>query len=268
VPELPWLAMAEIRGILQRRTDLSTFVVHLTRRRDPNYGPQDALVDIARSSRLKAQSALGWAKTQDVPNDPARQSQRVVCFSETPLEHINLMCGPINGRTIAMEPYGIALTKLKARKLGVNPVWYVDMTPGRSWTIAHTLDRLRDQILDPAVDRDFHESALAKLFPFIEQMGTWQNSLKEFWWEREWRHVGDFQIPATGVIWLCPEGEITQVNERVGRELSPWLDPRWGLEEIIAHLSGFPLSDVSPFLAAPPEPEPPPEAAWDDDIPF
>jgi Putative abortive phage resistance protein AbiGi, antitoxin len=263
VPEVLWLAMAEIRSILHRRTDLSTFVVHLTRRRDAQYGPQDALVDIARSGRLEARTALGWAKAQDDPNDPAKQSQRVVCFSETPLEHIHLMCGPINGRTVAMEPYGLALTKLKARKLGINPVWYVDMTPGRDWTIASTLDRLRVQITDPATGRDFHESALAKIFPFMEQMGRWQNSLKEFWWEREWRHVGHLQIPETGVIWLCPENEIDEINERVGRELTPWLDPRWGLEEIIAHLSGFPLTEVSPF----PQPQvQAPEPA--DDIPF
>jgi hypothetical protein len=241
------IAVTEIRSILHRRTDLSTFVVHLTRRRNVAYGPQDALVDIARSRRLEARTALGWAKAQDDPNDPAKQSQRVVCFSETPLEHIHLMCGPISGRTVAMEPYGLALTKLKARKLGINPVWYVDMTPGRNWTIANTLDTLRVQITDPAIGRDFHESALAKLFPFMEQMGRWQNSLKEFWWEREWRHAGHLRIPETGVIWLCPENEIGQINERVGRELRPWLDPRWGLEEIIAHLSGFPLTEVSPF---------------------
>ena len=93
---------------------------------------------------------------------------------------------------------------------------YVDMTPGRNWTVANTLDRLRDDATNPAIDRDFHESA-----------------------EREWRHVGHLELPVTGVIWLCPEDEISQINDRVGRELNPWLDPRWGLEEIIAHLSGF-----------------------------
>jgi hypothetical protein len=96
--------MVEIRSILHRRTDLSTFIVHLTRRRMPNYGPQDALVDIARSGRLEARTALGWAKAQDERNDPTQQSQRVVCFSETPLEHINLLIGEIEGRRVAMAP--------------------------------------------------------------------------------------------------------------------------------------------------------------------
>lgn len=74
--------------------------------------------------------------------------------------------------------------------------------------------------------------------------------------------MGDLQLPETGLIWLCPEGEIERVNERVGRDLHPWIDPRWGLEEIVAHLAGFTADDVSPFTQqAPPAPE------WPD-IPF
>ena len=93
-----------------------------------------------------------------------------------------------------------------------------------------------------------HHPSPAKLFPFIEQMGTWPNRTpKEFWWEREWRHAGNLTLPATGVIWLCPEDEIDAIDQRVGRSLAPWIDPRWGLEEIVAHLAGFPLRDVTPF---------------------
>jgi hypothetical protein len=62
--------------------------------------------------RLEAGTPLGWTKAQGDPND-AKQSQRVACFSETPLEHIHLMCWPINGRTVAMDPYGLALTELE-----------------------------------------------------------------------------------------------------------------------------------------------------------
>lgn len=244
--------MASIRSILHRRTDLSTFVVHLTRRRNESYSGQDALVDIARSRRLEARTPLGWAKAIDDPNDASRQSQRVVCFSETPLEHINLMIGHIDGRSIEMEPYGVALPKLKARKLGINPVWYIDMTPeagsNREW-LSNSLDKMKKELVaaDAAGISPFHKTIGAKLFPFMEQMGTWSSSSKEFWWEREWRHVGDVPIPTTSVIWLCPEGEIDAINDRVGAPLNPWLDPRWGLEEIIARLAGFPLSDVTPF---------------------
>ena len=260
--------MSEIRTILHRRTDLSTFVVHLTRQWDETHGAQDALVEIARVGILEARSPLGWAKAQDDPNDQAKQSQRVVCFSETPLEHINLMVGPIQGRRIAMEPYGVALPKLKARKLGINPVWYIDSTGGgdsHDWVLTRTLDYLRNEAVRNAQEdgNNFHDYTFAKLFPFIEQMGSWRGRPpKEFWWEREWRHVGNLQLPATSLIWLCPEDEIAHINERVGRELHPWLDPRWGLEEIVAHLAGFSAEDVSPFT------QPPPEAPVWPNVPF
>jgi hypothetical protein len=115
-----------------------------------------------------------------------------------------------------------------------------------------------------AEGRDFHDTLPAQLFPFMEQMGTWPNANpKEFWWEREWRHAGNLELLATGVIWLCPESEIDQINVRVGRNLTPWIDPLWGLEEIVAHLAGFPPNEVSPFTqAAPAEPE------FPDDLPF
>jgi hypothetical protein len=247
------VGVAEIRNILQRRTDLSTFVVHLTRRQNATHSAQDALVGIALSGRLEARTPLGWAKTEDDKSDPAKQSQRVVCFSETPLEYIHSMVGPIDGRAIAMEPYGIALPKLKARKLGINPVWYIDMTTGtgdsHEWGLSKALDSLRDRTIEAAAadDRGFHAANPAKLFPFIEQMGTWPTSSKEFWWEREWRHAGHLALPATSVMWLCPENEIEVIQRRVGRELSPWIDPRWGVEVIVAHLAGFPSADVSPF---------------------
>jgi hypothetical protein len=246
------LFLAEIRKILHRRTDLSTFVVHLTRRRDEKYSAVDALVDIAKGRRLRAQSPMGWAAKQDDAHDSTKQSQRVVCFSETPLEHVSLMCGEIEGRSIEMEPYGLALTKLKARRLGINPIWYVDMTAGadHDWRLSKTLDGLRDALVEQArADKEnFHTYALARVFPFMEQMGTWgHGNRKEWWWEREWRHVGDLALPHSAMIWLCPEADIEAVNARVGYELQPWVDPTWGLEEIIARLAGFPLHEVSPF---------------------
>jgi hypothetical protein len=70
------------------------------------------------------------------------------------------------------------------------------------------------------------------------------------------------ELPAGRVIWLFPETEVDQINARVGRELVPWIDPRWGLEEIVAHLAGFPPREVSPFT------QPPPPAPEWPDVPY
>jgi hypothetical protein len=96
---------------------------------------------------------------------------------------------------------------------------------------------------------DFHAHPAAQILPFIEGMGRWdhRNTIKEFWWEREWRHRGPLLLPAADIIWVCPEGRINELQERVQREVAPWIDPQWGLERIIAHLAGIQPQNVSPF---------------------
>jgi hypothetical protein len=122
-----------IRDVLNRRTDLSTFVVHLTRDRDELPEPitaREALESIVEERYLRAERAMGMAKDQDDPGDPAKQTQRVVCFSETPLEHIYSLVADIEGRRVRLRPYGLAMTKLTARRMGIGPLWYVNQTTG------------------------------------------------------------------------------------------------------------------------------------------
>jgi hypothetical protein len=243
----------DIGDVLNRRSDLSTFVVHLTR--DSNgTSAADKLTKIIQDRRLVAGSPMGWVSNEDVPDDPEKQSQRVVCFSEVPLEHVYSLVADIAGRKVALKPYGLALTKIKARRLGVNPIWYVDCTPGRDWEVALALDALRDEAKKGGA---FHHSASAKILPFIDRMGSgWSGGgQREFWWEREWRHAGDLSLDKLGrvTLWLCPEDEIDQFRETMkgtkfpGASKAHFIDPRWGLERIIAHLAGD--DDVSPFNA-------------------
>jgi hypothetical protein len=226
----------KIREILHRRTDLSTFVVHLTRDRDGRTARQ-SLDSIISERILRAATPRGWAEKQDDPKDEDKQSQRVVCFTETPLEHIYSQVADIEGHSIDLAPYGLAPTKLAARKMGINPISYVDMTPGqkKSWALRNAIEQLRDEAIAAG---DFHEKPIAQVTPFFDQMGIWptRDSQKEFWWEREWRLVGDLALSSASMIWLCPEDEMESlfVSERV-------IDPRWGLEQIIAHLAKFPV---------------------------
>jgi hypothetical protein len=243
----------QIREVLNRRSDLSTFVVHLTRSRD-NVSARDRLAGILEERRIKAFTPMGWAAEQDDPLEPAKQTQRVVCFSETPLEHIYSLVADIEGRQIQLEPYGVAFTKLAARRIGINPIWYIDKTPGQldSWALANAIDSVKAAAI---LSGDFHSQPAARLLPLIEQMGTWPQRQKEFWWEREWRHVGEVVLPLVGCLFLCPEDEIEQLvpareNEPAhewNRRKREFIDPRWGLEQIIAHLAGIPPSDVTPF---------------------
>ncbi|MBX9771721.1 MAG: hypothetical protein K2X29_10135, partial [Candidatus Obscuribacterales bacterium] len=43
------------------------------------------------------------------------------------------MTQEIQGRRIRLAPYGVAITKVQGRRYGLNPVWYLDITPGHDW---------------------------------------------------------------------------------------------------------------------------------------
>jgi hypothetical protein len=216
----------KIREVLSRRNDLSTFVVHLTRDFEDEFDGQ--LVDvpatasfaqIIRERQLRAVSPMGWASDQDDPDDAAKQTQRVVSFSETPLEHIWAMFEEIEDREreIKLQPYGLAFSKIVARGLGVNPVWYVDMTPtGHDW-LANPLWELKNQAVDSGT---FHTTSAARILPMFDWMGgpfPYSNTSKEFWWEREWRHRGPLSLVPIWqkIIWLCPAAEHEEFRRQV-----------------------------------------------------
>lgn len=237
-----------IREILSRRTDLSTFVVHLTRDRDQEWPAKKCLMKIVEDTVLIAKTPMGWAADQDVPGDSAKHTQRVVSFSETPLEHIDLLVADISGRQVRLQPWGLVITKMTARSQGVNPVWYVDMTPGQEWEIANALNQLRDE----AKASGFHSHPAAKILPFFEPMGTWPStgSQREFWWEREWRHRGHFSFRMDQVVcWIVPEAEQAEITALVKdsypQAAARCIDATWSLEEIIAKLTD--QSPISPF---------------------
>ena len=191
---------------------------------------------------------MGWARgTAAKFGDGATASQKVVCFSEAPLQHLDSLTADIDGRRVALEPYGVAFTKMVARRKGTNPIWYVDMSPGHDWQIAKALDRLRVDATTYAATpgNRFADHPAAALFPFFEGMGTWELRQKEFWWEREWRKVGEFGFTANEVaLVIAPE----DTHETLRRHFSrPVIDASWGLERMIASLAQLPATDLTPF---------------------
>jgi hypothetical protein len=237
--------MPSIGEVLNRRTDLSTFCVHLTRGRTPRAN----LIAILANGVIEARNPMGWARDQATAlGGDAMTSQKVACFSETPLEHIYSLVASIDGRQIVLQPYGLAFTKMALRRKGGNPVWYIDETPGRDWNVAWALDALRSEAQALGASQ-FASHQAARVFPFCEYMGTWPSTgnQKEFWWEREWRHVGDFRFGLAEVaLIIAPEVEHRKFIQVFGR---PCIDAAWSLERMIAALVGLTSRDVSPFSA-------------------
>lgn len=236
--------MTTIEGLLARRSDLSTFLVHLTRDRE-GATAKDALLSILKAGKIEARSPMGPAVAKLEAKRMSTTSQRCVAMTETPIEHVSLLTGPIEGRACQFEPFGVAITKKQGRRLEVNPIWYLDATPrttGKDW-----LTKPWNDLIDAAIaTKNFDSQPVAKLTPFVEQMGTWPSSgtRKEFWWEREWRHVGDFVLPDHFMV-LCPEEDHGDVQQHaIGL---PLIDPRWSLEQIIGHLAQFDPRDIGPL---------------------
>lgn len=242
----------KIDELLASRTDLSTFLVHLTKK-TKELSAKDILKKIITDGRLTAGSPFGIAAKALTDKKLNADSQRAVCFTETPMEHLSVLTNDIDGRNYKFEPYGIAITRKQSRLRGVNPIWYIDITPGHEW-LMNPLNRLVKKALD---DDAFQGSEIASISPYIEQMGVGYKDgkfqyRKEFWWEREWRHVGDFNLPDTYMV-LCPVADMAEILALVGaipEERRPnvsLIDPCWSLERIIGKLAGFAEGDLGPF---------------------
>src|SRR5688500_5267288 len=110
--------MAQVEELLHRRTDLSTFLVHFTRD-DREVAARDRLLSILLAGELRRGRPMGMAagSSRELQHTDSRfyETQRVSCFTDTPLEHAWMMCQDIQGRQLNFRPYGIAFTKTWGR---------------------------------------------------------------------------------------------------------------------------------------------------------
>lgn len=250
--------MPTIENLLHRRTDLSTFLVHFTRDSEtPPAAARDNLLSILGSRRLEARNTFGMAKELAERFPEVKATQNTVCFTEAPLEHAWMICEDIDGRRIRFNGYGLAFTKAFARRRGVNPVWYLDITPGHRW-LTNPIEQLRSDAVQAATPAEATDPAalamspVLELTPFIDQTGNPAGTPKEFWWEREWRHVGDLEFTAADlVVVFAPGQEHAIIQESMSgyrgckAAMPSLVDARWGLERMIAALAG--VSEPGPF---------------------
>lgn len=243
--------MTTIEDMLHRRNDLSTFLVHFTKPSGDGEDGFGALGSILTERQIEARTAYGLARSSG--DAAVVQSQKVVCFTETPLEHSWTMTRELAERRASnFAPYGLAFTKTYARRNGCNPVWYINQTRGTDWPTT-ALNAAVASETRPYSDRN----SMLRITPFIEQMGDWSQASvvrKEFWWEREWRHVGHFNFtPDHVVAVLASTARHAELGALLGADRGwryrsvPILDPEWGLERMIAAMSGVAEEDLGPF---------------------
>lgn len=200
--------MTTIETLLRERKDLSNFITHFTRVVNGRTA-RDNLLSILTEGCLRAGSEQGMASGQGFPG------QRVVCFTEAPMEVAWTMVQNTRGRRIQLQPYGVVFNKRWARSQGANPVWYIDATPsGHDWLTNHV-----NAMINGALAGEKTATGILRLAPFFEPMGDWRalgGTQREFSWEREWRKVGDLPFTLNDLVGvLAPAGEHTQIRAAI-----------------------------------------------------
>jgi hypothetical protein len=121
----------QITSLLHRRPDLSTFLVHLTA---ASANAETNLLSILSDRAIEARNPYGLLRSHAsdtrAANPALYQSQLVVCLTETPLEHVWMMCEHIADRghpsldpTWGLERMIAALANVPEEYAGPLP-WY------------------------------------------------------------------------------------------------------------------------------------------------
>lgn len=144
------------------------------------------------------------------------------------------------------------LSILKTGKLKARDVYG---SPGRS-TASSRLPRPEANGKDGVTDgAKLAGAEILRLTPFIEQMGPAKDGRrKEFWWEREWRHAGQFSLePEQVVVAFVPESQHASFRRSLAEATKDWyddltfIDVNWGLERIVGALANVDAVDLGPF---------------------
>jgi len=208
---------------------MSEYVVHFTRAVDDR-SASAVLNRILDTGRLEpGPRPFGAARRLDALAD----SQRVVCFSEIPLDRLDRLVARRGSR------YGVGFHQDWITRAGGARVWYVD----RDSEAYATFQELLTQRLRPWDAND----PFWALTPFVDFPGEYGAAPYRFEWEREWRVPGTVAFAPQDVAFLFGPEEAH--HELLGRVRStyqcPCIDPLWPDERIQEALASMPVPDQS-----------------------
>lgn len=219
-----------IDEVLNFRSDISPFLVHLTRKTDATDSAKETFKLILSDQELRCINQVSDARfgiyTSKMNPEEKLRFFGAVCFTETPLNEIHCLL-EIENRAVELEPYGLVFLKDKLRNLGVAPVLYLNNIMGDKQDALSALGTLART----------HRNAAEELLPLISIFGkkvtspgaSSQTGSVDFLWEREWRYPHSkgplsFNIQDHVFIGLCPHEEI-EYFENLGSGIE-FVDPR------------------------------------------
>ena len=222
----------EIKEIIDKREDLSRFVVHLTRDdRKDNHGAtaRENFEEILAERKIQAFNphCIFNKWLDDLPRRIKGQF-RVACFTEIPLHQLHLLIQPIKGRAIKLEPYGFVFYKEFVISKGAQPAIYIN-SYDRNLQLRNAVNELFELAKVRGFKDNFH-----KLFPFLNAM----HEKYDFTWEREWRIVKELKFSFKDLVCvILPRDKEKGLRLKFARYGIPMIFPGLTYEEIIGILA-------------------------------
>lgn len=209
--------------LLNKKRDYSPFLVHLTREGVDNLGNEvvsarEVLDDfILSDKKLIACNYYCLFKDKvDSLDDTNKNKFKVMCFTETPIDQIEVLLETVQGRNTILRPYGLVFKKEYVRQKGGNPVFY----------ITGSLSAPLWSVYDNASKNNFPDVD-CKVLALINKC----DETIDFHWEREWRIAGNFDFALEDIYCgLCPEADIQYFESNYP---IVFIDPHWGINKIL-----------------------------------
>lgn len=206
-----------LQQFLDEKDDYSPLLVHLTKDDEPA-SAKDVLQQILNDHKLKAYNA--WCIWRDDLNKPENNQLldefKVVCFTETPIDQIEVLLKRVENRQYCPEPYGLVFKKEYIKQKGGNPVFYVTK---KIATPLHDLYADIKSKLNPAMCK------LLALTTICQKYNDWH-------WEREWRIVKDFNFKYEDVYCgLCPAEDIPEFKNNYPQ--IKFISPYWSKKKLL-----------------------------------
>jgi hypothetical protein len=213
--------MESISGdeFLDKKRDYSPLLVHLTRSND-SMTAKGVLIAILDERKLVAFNHYClYSPALEQQSDTLQNFFKVVCFTETPIDQIQVLLNKVRGRKIQLEQYGLVFKKDFIRNHGGNHVFYTTKD------IAYPLWSLYKPDNTPPMT--------CKLLALV----TLCDDNIDFHWEREWRVVGNLVFNLKDIYCgLCPAEEIDEFEQRY--PTVKFISPHWGINKILDALVG------------------------------
>lgn len=233
----------EIQEILNFRTDISPFLVHLTREYNGNAAKEN-LENIIKEKTLKQSGnrisdARFGIDDLTLEEEERKQIFGAICFTETPLNEVHCLL-EIQHRNFDLKPYGLVFMKERLSNRGVSPVFYLNNKNGDKDGVLRVLCSL--------CMKNTTKKEAKKILPLIACFGkhitapnarTPQNGDQDFLWEREWRYPyidGDFTFTEEDVfVGLCPDEEIAYFERKLPnvKFVDPIRNMKWYAHELV-----------------------------------